>query len=38
MKLFFKFGKLKVNNIILMYKNNAKTNKPLLAKTFFLST
>jgi hypothetical protein len=36
-KLLFKFGKSKVNNVILLYKNNAKTNKPFLAISFFLS-
>jgi len=34
-KLFFKSRKLKVNNIILLYKNNAKTNKIFLQCHFF---
>jgi len=36
-KTFFKSEKLKVNYVILLYKNNAKINKPLLVRSFFFS-
>jgi hypothetical protein len=34
-KTFSKYEKSKVNYVILLYKNNAKINKPLLVRSFF---
>jgi hypothetical protein len=36
-KTFSKYEKSKVNYVILLYKNNAKINKPLLVRSFFFS-
>jgi hypothetical protein len=34
-ELFLKSEKSKVNYVIFLYKKNAKTNKPLSARSFF---